>query len=191
MKDAIIESFSGLLQFLVIVLTIGGLILGWTAGSALSPGMAIVLALVMTAAGFCIGAVASGAGLVLDRIRELEEQQLDLLQRMSKGTAAPVVQPTFGSAANAAAPAYGAAGSVGATRSYGAAPSPSAGPAALTAVERSLLPMMADGLDVASMAARVGQPEEAVVKGMAEVRRKLGVYSNSAAADRARELGLI
>lgn len=80
MRDFILNIFNPLLQLNVIVSTLGGFILGGIiggfggsifGGSSFNTTTAIVGAILA----FCNAAIVSGAGLALDRIRELLEEQ--------------------------------------------------------------------------------------------------------------------
>lgn len=89
MKDFIISIFSPLLQLNVIISTIGGFILGGIIGGfgdRLFGGLSfnMTTALVGAVIGFCNAAIVSGAGLALDRIRELLEEQSYRLQEQER-----------------------------------------------------------------------------------------------------------
>ncbi len=88
MKDFIISIFSPLLQLNIVISTIGGFILGGMiggfggmfGGSSFNTTTAFVGAILA----FCNAAIVSGAGLALDRIRELLEEQTYRLQEQDR-----------------------------------------------------------------------------------------------------------
>jgi len=89
MKDFIIAIFSPLLQLNVIVSTIGGFILGGIMGGLGGslfggPSFNTTTAMVGAVIAFTNAAIVSGAGLALDRIRELLEDQTSLLQEQER-----------------------------------------------------------------------------------------------------------
>lgn len=89
MKGFIIAAFSFLLQLNVIISTIGGFILGGIVGGfggSMFGGSSFNLATALVGAiiAFANAAIISGAGLTLDRIRELLEDQTSLLQEQER-----------------------------------------------------------------------------------------------------------
>lgn len=89
MKDFIIAIFSPLLQLNVIVSTIGGFVLGGMLGGlggSLFGGSSFntTTAIVGAVLAFTNAAIVSGAGLALDRIRELLEDQSYFLQEQER-----------------------------------------------------------------------------------------------------------
>ena len=86
MKGFIIAIFSPLLQLNVFLSTIGGFVAGGIIGGSVGavfgePSFNYVTALIFAALAFANSAIVSGAGLAIDRMRELMEEQVDLTKR--------------------------------------------------------------------------------------------------------------
>lgn len=195
MKGFIIAIFSLLLQLNVIISTIGGFILGGILGGFGGsmfggPSFNMTTAIVGAIIAFANAAIVSGAGLTLDRIRELlEEQQSHRYSSMAGNTQSrttlttarenvkvpPVMTDKVDSASSRAVATQRTSPSV----------------FAVSGEEKLFLNLWSQGLTITEIAAQMNISEDRLIRLQSDLKQRFGVYSNADLVQRVKERGYL